>query len=75
MLGSHTTKAWPATQASLAVSSGEPAYYGIVRATGIGLGLRALLSDGRVLALEGLDRYRGSNGHRRLSRAGQAEAP
>ena len=45
MLGSHMTKAWPATQASLALSSGEAEYYGVVRATGIGLGLQALLGD------------------------------
>ena len=34
MLGSHLTKAWSATQASLALSSGEAEFYGLVRATG-----------------------------------------
>ena len=47
-LGSHTTKAWSATQASLALSSGEAEYYGVVRAAGIGLGLQSLLGDGGV---------------------------
>ena len=45
MLGSHTTKAWSATQASLALSSGEAKYYGVVCAAGIGLGLQALLGN------------------------------
>ena len=48
MLGSHMTKAWSATQASLALSSGEAEYYGVVRATGIGLGIQALLADAGV---------------------------
>ena len=48
MLGSHATKAWSATQASLATSSGEAEYYGVVRATGIGLGVQALLKDAGV---------------------------
>ena len=45
MLGSHTVKAWSATQASVALSSGEAEYYGVVRATGVGLSLQALLRD------------------------------
>ena len=48
MLGSHLTKAWSATQASLALSSGEAEFYGFVRATGIGLGLQAFLCDGGI---------------------------
>ena len=39
------TKAWSATQASLALSSGEAEYYGVVSATGIGLGLHAILGN------------------------------
>ena len=41
-MGQHMTKAWSATQASLALSSGEAEYYGVVRATGVGLGIQAL---------------------------------
>ena len=48
MLGAHMTKAWSATQASLALSSGEAEFYGVVRAAGIGLGLQALLGDAGV---------------------------
>ena len=48
MFGSHLTKAWSATQASLALSSGEAEFYGLVRATGIGFGLQALLRDGGI---------------------------
>ena len=47
-LGSHLTKAWSATQASLALGSGEAEFYGLVRATGIGLGLQALLRDAGI---------------------------
>ena len=49
VLGTHMTKAWSATQASLALSSGEAEYYGVVRAAGIGLGLQALLGDAGVV--------------------------
>ena len=45
MLGSHVTKCWSSTQASLALSSGEAEYYGVVRAAGIGLGQQALFRD------------------------------
>ena len=43
MLGTHMTKASSATEASLALSSGDAEYYGVLRATGIGLCLQALL--------------------------------
>ena len=36
MIGSHVAKFWSSTQASLARSSGEAEYYGVVRAAGIG---------------------------------------
>ena len=45
MTGSHVTKFWSSTQASLALSSGEEEYYGVVRAAGIGLGQQALFRD------------------------------
>ena len=48
MMGGHSVKAWSATQASVALSSGEAEYYGVVRATGVGLGVQALLRDAGV---------------------------
>ena len=48
-MGSHVTKAWSATQASVSLSSGEAEYYGVVRATGIGPGIQALLRDAGVV--------------------------
>jgi hypothetical protein len=45
MVGRHLIKAWSATQASIALSSGEAEYYGVVRGTGIALGTKALYSD------------------------------
>ncbi len=38
-------KAWSATQASLALRSGEAEYYGVVHGVGIGMGLQALYRD------------------------------
>ena len=48
MVGSHTIKGWSATQAGVALSSGEAEYYGVVRAAGLGLGQQALYRDGGV---------------------------
>ena len=45
MIGSHLIKAWSATQASIALSSGEAEYYGVVRGVGIALGIQALYRD------------------------------
>ena len=45
MVGSHLVKAWSAIQASIALSSGEAEFYGVVRGVGIGLGLQALYHD------------------------------
>jgi hypothetical protein len=45
MVGQHLIKAWSATQASIALSSGEAEYYGVVRGTGIALGIKALYND------------------------------
>ena len=48
MVGGHVTKCWSSTQASIALSSGEAEYYGVVRASGIGLGQQALFRDAGV---------------------------
>ena len=45
MVGSHIIKTWSATQASIALSSGEAEFYGVVRAAGIALGHRSLMLD------------------------------
>ena len=45
MVGNHVIKTWSSTQASLALSSGEAEYYGVVRASGVGLGQQALFRD------------------------------
>ena len=45
MVGKHLIKAWSATQASIALSSGEAEYYGVVRGAGIALGMQALYKD------------------------------
>ena len=49
LIGSHVIKTWSSTQASLALSSVEAEYYGVVRATGIGLGHQALMRDAGML--------------------------
>ena len=50
MIGRHLIKAWSSTRASLALSSGEAEYYGVVRGVGVGLGIQALYRD-LVLAI------------------------
>ena len=45
MLGSHLIKSWSSTQASVALSSGEAACYGLVRGVGLGLGIQSLYRD------------------------------
>ena len=45
MLGTHLLKSWSVTQASVALSSGEAEFYGVVRGAGVGLGVKALFSD------------------------------
>ena len=45
LLGKHIIKCWSATQATIALSSGEAEYYGVVRGAGIGLGQQALGRD------------------------------
>ncbi len=45
MLGSHAIKHWSSTQSSVALSSGEAEFAGVIRGTGQGLGYQALLRD------------------------------
>ena len=45
MLGNHCVKGSSAMQSTIALSSGESEYYGIVKAAAIGLQMRALLAD------------------------------
>ena len=45
MIGNHAIKAWSITQAVIALSSGEAEYYGIVKGSSVGLGIRSVLAD------------------------------
>ena len=45
MLGQHCLKSWSSTQPSISLSSGEAEFYGLVKASGVGLGFQALLAD------------------------------
>ena len=45
MIGSHLIKSWSSTHAVISLSSGEAEFYGVVKASGIGLGYQALLED------------------------------
>ena len=45
MLGAHALKTWSSTQSSVALSSGEAEFNGVIRAAGIGLGYQSLLED------------------------------
>ena len=45
LLGSHPIKTWSSTQASVALSSGEAEFNGVVRGAGAGLGYQSLLRD------------------------------
>ena len=45
MFGQHALKHWSSTQASVALSSGEAEFAGVIRGAGQGLGFQALLSD------------------------------
>ncbi len=52
LVGSHAVKSWSSTQTSVALSSGEAEFNGVVRGSGAGLGYQSLLSDlGQGLAL------------------------
>ena len=48
MIGLYATKGWSATQVSLALTSGQAEYYGVVRAAGIRFGMQAWLKDAGV---------------------------
>ena len=50
MLGSHAIKHWSSTQSSVALSSGEAGFAGVIRGAGQGLGYQALLRDFGVSA-------------------------
>ncbi len=45
MLGKHLIKSWSSTQTSIALSSGEAEFYGVVKAGGVSLGFQSLLAD------------------------------
>ena len=45
MLGCHAIKHWSSTQSSVALSSGEAEFAGVIRGAGQGLGYQALLRD------------------------------
>ena len=48
LVGSHLIKAWSSTQPTVSLSSGEAEFYGLVKASGMGLGYQALLRDAGV---------------------------
>ena len=45
MLGGHLLKSWSSTQGLISLSSGEAEFYGVTKAAGIALGMRALMRD------------------------------
>ena len=45
LLGGHAMKHWSSTQASIALSSGEAEFAGVLRGAGQGLGFQSLLKD------------------------------
>jgi hypothetical protein len=45
VLGTHPIKSWSSTQTSVALSSGESEFNGVVRGAGVGLGYQSLLKD------------------------------
>ena len=45
MLGRHLIKSWSTTQPLVSLSSGEAEFYGVARASGIGLDYQAMASD------------------------------
>ena len=45
MFGSHCTKSWASSQATIALSSGEAEYYGLVKASSVGLGIKSMQHD------------------------------
>ena len=45
MIGGCAIKSWASTQALISLSSGEAEYYGVVKASSVGLGAKAMLAD------------------------------
>ena len=45
MFGKHCTKTYSQTQETVALSSGESEFYGIVKAATMGLGMKGLMED------------------------------
>ena len=45
MMGRHPVKTWSSTQATVALSSGEAEFTGVLKGSGIGLGYQSLLAD------------------------------
>ena len=45
LIGNHMIKSWSTTQAVIALSSGEAEFYGIVKGSSIGIGIRSVLAD------------------------------
>ena len=45
MLAGHAIKTWSSTQATVALSSGEAEFNGVLKGSGIGLGYQSLLAD------------------------------
>ena len=44
-IGSHTIKTWSSTQSTIALSSGEAEYYGLVKAASQSIGIRNIMRD------------------------------
>ena len=45
MIGSHCIKTYSQTQETIALSSGGPEFYGIVKAATMGIGIKSMLKD------------------------------
>ena len=58
MIGSHCIRTWSSTQPSVTLSSSEAEFYGLVKASGAGLGHQSLVRHGprhASLRLDGLE--------------------
>ena len=42
-MGDHVIKSWSTTQATIALSSGEAEYYGMVKGASMAMGIRSML--------------------------------
>ena len=45
MIGGCAVKSWSSTQSLIALSSGEAEYYGVVKASSVGLGIKSMMAD------------------------------